>query len=199
MPWAAAATVVAAGVSYSASQSASKRAASVAETDLEFAQAQYQDWQDTFGSIQDNLADYYTNLTPEQVEAQDLEAFELEKKAVLDTIEQEFAQRGITTSGLHAGVIQDIEMDSALQRAQIRTNAPTKTRQAQQNFLQIGLGQNPANNLQNVLSNRASTSANEAAQAGAATAAAVSQATSSTFDILQDKFGGEDTTSTTTE
>lgn len=81
MVWGAIASLGASVVgSVISGKSAKKQAAAAAEADkaeLDFAKEQYQDWLDTYGDLQDNLAEYYNNLTPDTLEVQGLEQFEL--------------------------------------------------------------------------------------------------------------------------
>lgn len=62
--------VLGAGMSYNASKRATKSAQQSEAASLAFAQRQYDDWLNVFGPIQDNLSNYYKNLTPARIEAQ---------------------------------------------------------------------------------------------------------------------------------
>lgn len=188
MSWVAVAVagsaVVGAAVSSNNASKARKSAANAAKNDLEFAKAQYEDWLDAFGDIQTNLSDYYENLTPDFYETQMLQAFEQEKQIALEQLEADFAQRGIELSGLDKEVREDIALNSAIERAKIRAEAPIRTAQAKQEFLQIGLGQNPASNVQGALANRTAQLSADARLAGQAASKATGAAVDSTFDAL---------------
>ncbi len=152
-----AAVVVAGGTAYAADKAsdaadkAASTAAASAGTELDFAKAQYSDWQDTYGAIEDNLAQYYNSLSPEYYETQGLEAFEKEQQRSREQMETMFAQRGLTGSGLETRAFIDQDIAGAETRAGIRVNAPRAAAQEQSDFLRMGLGQNPAGTMQNVL------------------------------------------------
>lgn len=198
MSWVAAAVVgsavVGAAVSSNNASKARKTASGAAKSDLEFAKAQYADWLDAFGDIQTNLSEYYENLTPDFYETQALQAFEQEKQFALDSLEADLAQRGIDTSGLAKEIQEDVAFSSAVERAKIRAEAPIKTAQAQQEFLQIGLGQNPADNVQASLLNRTNQLNKDARLASKAAGRATGAAVDTTFDaltkLLQNNSGG---------
>jgi len=177
--------VVGAAVSSNSASKARKSAANAASNDLGFAQAQYNDWLDAFGDIQTNLSDYYEALTPAFLETQGLQAFEQEKAQALDGLRTTLEQRGIATSGLAADIERDVAINSASERARIRAEAPIKSAQVQQEFLQIGLGQNPANNVQQALSSRTAQLSADSRLATRAAGQATGAAVDSTFDALQ--------------
>lgn len=147
--------VLGAVVSSKSASKANKTAQQSAAAELEFAKQQYQDWQDVFGPIQDNLSDYYNNLTPDYIAATGLQNVETERAAALDRVNQSLAQRGLLGSGLEAAAITDIELETAQQKAQVRADAPMQAAQQKLGFLSLGFGQNPAGLIQNTLSNRA--------------------------------------------
>lgn len=184
MSWAAvgsAAIVV--GGSYLSNKSASKDAKNAGKLDqaaLEFEQQRYDDWKAIYGDLEQNLADFYGNLTPDYFEVAGLEAAEQERTAAMNSIRETFAQRGIGGSGLEAAAIAGQELQTAQERATVRRNAPVQTANEQLRFLQVGLGQNPEESLSQTyaqLANNAQTMANESARvAGQSTAAAVESA-----------------------
>jgi len=151
---------------------------------LQFQKQQYQDWQDTFGPIQDNLSKYYQNISPDYFEATGLTNFMTERAAQVKQLDTTLAQRGLSNSGLAATMKRETAIDTAEQRAAIRTNATTQAAAAQSNFLQIGAGTNPSAALGNTLNQQASQSAQTAATAQQTS----QQATASTVGMLG-KFG----------
>jgi len=151
---------------------------------LQFQKQQYQDWQDTFGPIQDNLSKYYQNISPDYFEATGLTNFMTERAAQVKQLDTTLAQRGLSNSGLAATMKRETAIDTAEQRAAIRTNATTQAAAAQSNFLQIGTGTNPSAALGNTLNQQASQSAQTAATAQQTS----QQATASTVGMLG-KFG----------
>ena len=184
--WIAGATVVGAGLSYMGSRSASKDASGAASDQLGFEQEKYDDWNDIYGPVQDNLADYYGGLTPEYYEVQGLEAFEKEKAVAFEQLDAELAQRGITDSGIAASIESQQALSSAQTRAQIRTEAPAKAAEEKLRFLQVGLGQNPGSSLSQTLSQRTASTAATAQESARVAGGAISTAVTTVGTALSD-------------
>ena len=88
-------------------------------------------------------------------------------------MEESLAQRGIDpSSGLSASLRAQAELGAAEERASIRRDAPRLAAEDQREFLQIGLGKNPASSVSEAL----------AAQTNVATAAATTAAATSRAD-----------------
>lgn len=171
--------VVGAVVSNNASKRATKAASAASESELAFNQQRYDDWKEVYGPIQDNLSDYYSNLSPDLYEAQGLEAFNAEFQKAQDDVAASLAQRGITDSGLSAQLAQQGAVTAAENRAAIRMDAPAKVAELQSNFLQIGLGQDPSGDIAGTLARNTGTTQNIATQsqiaAGQATGNAITE------------------------
>jgi len=160
MVWAATAiigsAVVGAGVGiYSAKKSSSAaarasdqqsvanaRQAKSVDLQLQFQQQQYADWQAVYGPIQDNLSNFYQNLTPDALVASGLKNYEIQHQNVLQNLERSFSQRGIE-SPAQALLLQEDALRAAEAKATLRTDAPFKVAQGQQGFLDHNV-QNPA-------------------------------------------------------
>ena len=180
----ATAAVVAAGVGYVASEQASSRAADSASSELEFAQNQYNDWKDIYGPVEENLAGYYNNLTPEAYTAQGIQYAEEEYARVDKQMQANFAQRGIDSSGVAAAQGTEIQFANARYRAQIMSDAPSKVAQQQLDFLSVGQGNNPASSYQNTLSNQAARDAQASAVADQQFAGAAGTAVSQGIQLI---------------
>ena len=100
--WVAGAVVVGsvagAAISSRSADKASSRAAAAQDAQLAFEYEKYDDWMATYGPIQDNLANYYQNLTPDYYAAVGLEAFEQQQQASMLRVEENLAQRGLSDS-----------------------------------------------------------------------------------------------------
>jgi len=174
---------------YMASRSADKATKAASQADaaaLAFEQQKYQDWQDTYGSIEDNLADYYSTLTPDYYEARGLEAFQTEQQAALENVRTTLAQRGIEDSGIAAATELAFAQEGAQQRAQIRATAPSLAAEEQRSFLQVGLGQDPGASYSRTLAESAAQKGRTAASAEAAAGKAVSKAITTAGTALKD-------------
>lgn len=168
------------GGAYMAKKSADRatdRADEAAQEQLAFAREQYEDWQNVYGPLQENLATYYSDLTPEFYEAVGLESFQVEQERMLQNMQERFAQSGIDSrSGIAQSLTAQAELAGAESRAAIRRQAPLQAMEDKTRFLQIGLGQNPASSLQNVLSQQAGTLQNLATQQQMAAGQAIGNA-----------------------
>ena len=178
MGWVTAAVAVGGALlSNRSARNSARDARSQANAEMDFAREQYDDWKDVYGPIQDNLGEYYANLSPDQFEVTGIQALEEEKVRSLDQLTERLAQRGISDSGIAAAAELNMEMDFAQDKASVRANSERAVAEQQLGFLQVGLGQNPTNTLQDVLSNRANDSRNYAREqdrvAGQATLNAV--------------------------
>lgn len=175
----AGAAVVGAVASNKASKRANKTAAKAADSELAFNQQRYDDWKAIYGDVQENLSDYYSNISPDLYEAQGLEQFQQEFETRQQRLSESLAQRGIVDSGLSAQLEQQQQLGGAQERARIRMAAPTLAAEEQSRFLQIGLGQNPESSVAATLANRSTTLANNAKSAniaaGKATATALGE------------------------
>lgn len=175
-------------ISSSASSKASKRAASSEAAALGFEQQKYDDWQQVFGPLQDNLAKYYNSVSPDYYASAGLEAFQKERTQQLDTMTEQLAQRGLQGSGLEASLKRSTAIDTAEKRAAIRVEAPKQAAEDKTRFLQIGLGQNPGASYSAALGNIANNANTNAQQAqlasGQATAAAVNTAGTALSDYF---------------
>ncbi len=142
-----------------------KKAERANEDSLGFAQRQYDDWQQVFGPIQENLSEYYSNLSPDTFAAQGIQYAEEEFAKVDERLSQSLAQRGIQDSGISASLERESAYDLARTSATIRQAAPQAVAQQQLGFLSVGMGNNPDDNLQNTLNsnaNRANADSNAA-------------------------------------
>lgn len=200
--WVAGATVAAGvGGALIAGRSADKASARASDADaaqLAFEYEKYDDWQATYGAIQDNLSQYYQNLTPEYYAAVGLEAFEQQQAASMRRVEENLAQRGLADSALSASIESQAELDAAETRAGIRRDAPAAVRQEQSNFLAMGLGTNPANSVSSALAGQASRANQYAQQAEIAAGQAWGSAIKTAGTAASDYFRTNPITSGTT-
>ena len=141
-----------------ASKAAGKAGDQAADADaaqLDFAKQQYEDWQATYGPVEDQLAKYYETLTPSFRITQGLEAHEKEMDRAKTNLRATLDQRGIGTSGIAGQVETEMAVSSAEERARIRAAAPMEVAKEKLGFLNTGLGQNPNLAMDNALSSQA--------------------------------------------
>lgn len=193
MTWVAVAiggsAVVGAIATTSASNKANSTARKAAANELEFQQQQYNDWQAIYGPLQENLANYYSNVSPEYYATTGLENFQQQYQTSLQRINESFAQRGITpSSGISTSVMAQAELNAAEQRASIRKDAPRLAAEDQSRFLQIGLGQNPTQSLANTMAGQTQYAQQQANLYGQAAGQAVGNAITTVGTGLADYF-----------
>ena len=130
-----------------------RQAGEAGDAQLAFEQEQYDDWQATYGGIEENLSEYYNSISAETYMAQGLENQQQAFETSMTRINESLAQRGIEPgSGISASIGAQAELGSAEERAKIRFDAPRQATEDKSNFLQIGLGQNPGSSMSSTLS-----------------------------------------------
>ena len=175
------------GIMSSNQASKDRKAAQQADANqLAFEQEKYDDWKEIYGPIQENLGNYYSNLTPDYYEAQGIQAFEEERALAMENLNAELARRGIDDSGIAAGLFRDMELDAAETRAGIRVDAPRMVAEDQSRFLQIGLGQNPGDSMSRTLSQQAQAAGARRASSEAAAGQAWGDAVRTTGQAISD-------------
>lgn len=164
-----------------AAEKAGKQATEAQDERLDFEREQWQEWQDTYGPIEDSLANYYDTLTPTMRITQGLEAHEKEMDRAKTQVRATLDQRGIGTSGIAAQTETEMAVSSAEERARIRAAAPMEVAKEKLGFLSVGLGMNPQQGMRNALGDVANAAQQDArttaANAGVATGALVGSVT----------------------
>ena len=107
---------------------------------LAFSKQQYDDWQNIYGPIQDNLSTYYKNLSSDTVASLGIQNIEKEYARSSQLLEQSLAKRGLSNSGATTQSITQLESARMLGRAEVQANAPMVSAQQQSAFLSAGLG-----------------------------------------------------------
>lgn len=137
----AGATMMAADSASDSAAAATQASSDASAAQLAFSKEQYEDWKAVFGDVQDNLAAYYKNLTPDSIEAQGIQALNTEYAAASKSLTQALAQRGISSSGLEAQAMTDLAQKQAQDTANVRVQAPIIAAQEKMKFLSLGLNQ----------------------------------------------------------
>lgn len=125
----------------SASAAASANANALAADQLEFAKDQYEDWKAIYGSVQDNLGQYYNSLGADKVATLGLQSQQQEYQAAVRQIKSSAAARGLDGSTYEQATIDNATLQNATIRAGIRATAEDTAAQAKLGFLGVGLGQ----------------------------------------------------------
>ncbi len=106
---------------------------------LDFAKEQYDDWDDIYGPAQERMAQFYNNLTPDQLAATGLQKQAETFAQVRAGTKRTAAQKGINSPALDM-MEQQIDIEEAKGKAQIRADAPGKVAQMQGGFVAAGKG-----------------------------------------------------------
>lgn len=124
-----------------ATAKANKASNEVARANLDFQMSRYQDWKDIYGSQQEDIGEYYKNLTGETLVGKELEQVQLASQVSQDKITETLAQRGISGSGLEAQLLTNNITQTELVKADKRASADQRAIDAKTGFLSLGLGQ----------------------------------------------------------
>lgn len=186
----AGATVVSGVMASNSADRQSKAASQASKDQLGFERQRYEDWQNVYGHLQDTLSEYYQSVTPDYYATIGLENFQQQYQTGLQRLNESLVQRGIDpSSGIAASLTAQAELSAAEQRANIRRDAERQSVEDRTRFLQIGLGQNPANSVANALSQQAQQAQSQsiaaqqsAGQAWAAAIPAAGKAITSIYD-----------------
>ncbi len=116
------------------------------EIQRQMAQAQYDDWESTFGSIQDNMSNYYQAMDPKDFAAYSKQTVDQAYSDASDRLAKTLASRGIQGGGIEASARGLLEGDTAAQRAQLQFGAQQTHNQQQQQFLNSGMQNSQAQN-----------------------------------------------------
>ena len=131
------AAVVSAGVgaysAYSSSQAgeqatnASKQANALAQQNLANQQQQLTQWNDIFGNTEQNLAKFYSSLTPEHYSALGIQSNQQASAKAKENITTTFAQKGLTGSGAELTALSNVDYATAKANAETRRTADEQT------------------------------------------------------------------------
>jgi len=108
------------------------------------AQQQYDEWEQTFGSIQENMANYYQAMDPRDFAKFNKATIDDSYQQASESLSKNLAQRGIQGGGVEAGAMSNLESATALQRGQNQIQSEFAYADAQNKFLGSGNAQSQA-------------------------------------------------------
>lgn len=164
-----------------------------------FNQEQIDAWAATYGKVEDNLANYYSNLTPEAYAAEGIQAVEQFQQQAMTGIRQDLADRGIESGGALTSAETNIRVQGAQAKAKARAEAPMRVAKEQQKFLQMGMSKDPRAVQGRALEGAAARAEGEASLSEVATGAAVSKLASIGTQAAIEKFGSPGAKTTNVE
>lgn len=162
MPWYVAAAVITGGATIYAADKASETSDKVVDE----ADRRKAEWDELYGDLEQNVADYYGSLDPDELAAEGLQAEAEGYAKTKEKIQVQLAQRGMGGGGLEAGLAAKQELHSAERRADIRAGAEGKVAEEQAGFLSGVKGEKAA--AQAAVDTAQSAAASEAAAAESA-------------------------------
>ena len=136
----AGASIYSANKSSSAASNATDAASGASAAELAFARENQARWDEVFGPIQDNLAQYYNNLDPTSVAATNVVGIQQAYQESQKQIDVQLAQRGMSDSGLSADLMSKNLYSNEQSKAQARADAPQQVAAQQSSFLGLGMG-----------------------------------------------------------
>lgn len=108
---------------------------------FDFQREQHSAWESIYGNIQENLGEYYNNLTASKYATRATAQIASEYQKATRELTQQLAQRGIAGGGAEAAGRTYLAGQKAGAMATVRAEAPEAVAKAKQGFLGIGLGQ----------------------------------------------------------
>ena len=107
---------------------------------LDFQKKQYEDWENIFGPIQENLSSYYKYMSPDSIASLGIQNIEQSYTQSRQNLDTQLAKRGITNSGATVAGLTQLESSRMLGKAEVITNTPQQVANQQLGFLSAGLG-----------------------------------------------------------
>jgi hypothetical protein len=108
---------------------------------LAFQREQYDNWKSIYGDLQENLGNYYKNLSPDDYISRGVTAINKEYEVANKQVTTQLAQRGISNSGIAAAALTSLDQQGAAARANVRDTAGEQVNAQKMGFLGLGLGQ----------------------------------------------------------
>lgn len=163
-----------------AQQDALNKMIAMNDEQIQLMKDELENFQSVFGSVEQNLKNYYSNLDPNSVAAKDIQNLEVEFNRVNTQLNQQLAQRGLTGSGAAVAANTALATNLATSRAEARSNAAQKVANQQLGWYSLGTqqkqfalsglnnayaqGANLYGNLANIYGNQASSAGQVASQ-----------------------------------
>ena len=104
------------------------------EQGIEYAQSLLDNWEETFGPIEDSLAEYYNTLDPQKYATQWKTYLADATQKQLNQLNEQFAQPGLMTSGMKMQLEKEAAFKQAQGNAMIDLTAPERVMQQKNQF-----------------------------------------------------------------
>lgn len=149
---------------------ASDDARDIAQQNLDMQKAAMERHIAIYGSVEENLAKYYQNLSPQKRAAQGIENYNKKYKLAMDKFKANLVSRGLMDSGMELETNLMFDLNRAAAENSIVNQAEQSVKQEQMNFLNMGNQlktgiQSNQTNAMNTMANIYSNQANQHRQA----------------------------------
>jgi len=118
-----------------------KESLEMSKEQLDFQKAQYNDWKDIYGTLQEQINDYYMKYDASDVIANKLAQVDQQYGQQENQLTKTLAQRGLGGSGAEAQGLTQLAQGEAAQKSNIRSTAADEAINKRMQFLGLGLGQ----------------------------------------------------------
>jgi len=150
--------------SLASSEEMNKYLRQLGDEGVDTAQGLIDDWEGTFGGIQDNLSDYYNNLDPDKFSTQNKSAYKQNMDKQMAQFDESMAASGLQSQGMKQQAQQEAAFNTAEANANYDIMAPEQVNQMKSGFLNFGEGQR--NTAQNSMTNAQGRQGNYATTGG---------------------------------
>lgn len=143
---------IASGISASQSATKAKEAQQDAinkmlemnDEQIQLMKDQLDNFQAVFGSVEQNLKNYYNSLSADSVAAKNIQNLEVEFNRASTQLNQQLAQRGLSNSGASVAANTSLATSLATSRAEARSNAASQVANQQLSWYSLGTQQKQA-------------------------------------------------------
>jgi len=109
--------------------------------ELAFQKEQYAEWQGVYGELQEDIGEYFKNLTGDKIAADEVQRIQQEFQLGQRQTDLALSQRGLDQSGLSADLLNKNIYGASMAKAGARSGAEQKAMEQKMGFLGLGLGQ----------------------------------------------------------
>jgi len=111
---------------------------SMGEEGMEYAQGLMDDWESTFGGIEDNMSDYYNNLDPEKFATGEKARFKQNLDKQMGQYNETMAASGLQSAGMKAQTAKEAMFKTAEANSSIDLASEEYVANEKMNFLSFG-------------------------------------------------------------
>lgn len=144
---------------------ANDQAYALQKEQMDFNKQRYDDWQKVYGTLQEDIGTYYSNLKGSDLSNIEVQQIQAHTQQANDKVTSMLKAKGINGSGVEASLIGQNIYKGEIAKATSVATAEQRVMQQKQGFLSLGLGQ--GNAIANSMSGTANNMSNIASKQGA--------------------------------